>query len=965
MTHFFYIGQDCEGQLYWYQVDEEANLRVYREDVDDESWEVVACTRKGLCELITKLELGDVKKRTEEPLLLDEDSNEKEIEVKEILRDTGKFEEAENDEEEDDEGDETSEDSDTDSKKLESSPSKNKVVKNDEETKHIVEESQVKSEDIVDKVVSAGEKEVDMEVDEEPKTEPTKELPMTDNSNAINIKVEIKPVEAVTSSPVPSAHTGKDKLESELLPQEPIPDKSKSVDNEKETIVAVQKNETLSFPLANTLGEAKLCESENYVNIPPPSLKEEVDHPSPSPQSITLPQKLPVEEPPFVKKETWVCGEGDLDKDANNSIQIQNSTALSVPSTEPAITDKEATVQPVIPDDISIKKEPEMSVASTPNTSTPAVEIVAVKPEQPLAVSEPKEDKSKGKLPTEPPQADASISLQETTANEIPPHQITAAEPTPPKPVEETVQVSKKPDQEQESKKKPNLSELSTDPPVAKESLLQPPSEGKKSQHQPPLPTEIPAKAEVETSKESNSQSQLPLPAEVSSEAVSEKESSTSKPESLQDSAAKTKDPVVDKEPVASKPATTLPTAASKPNPFGSLVSYGSSDDDDEDEGQESTEKPVEIAPISSKRKAEENESDLLQPSKVLKVEESPLLQTTSSSVVGPPLNPIVGEAVEESVMMVVGSGSGAECQGGNNEDELLENNQKENVAETASQSLGDPSVTNIPVVKRGRGRPGKKSLGGSAAPTPSPKKTTPKPRKRSKSPSGGAPRGRKRRELEGLGVPLDALEVNGSSGGDGGIHSERPVRASRRIAQIRLKEEEERRKMEEEQLAQLKAAQLLRKQQKKIAAASGEAGEASPAKKKTNNKIGAADYVPGSPSAGSSSSQNSDNSEAEDFAIHPKKKRGRKKKMTGKPGRPWATDSDDTEEDQGVEEEEEYHYEEEDHDHDHLRLYESDHEFSPESDLGEDDDALKPSRHARTAKRGEWYFFLILLKET
>lgn len=36
------IGRDKLGQNYWYHLDEDCNLRVYREDLDDETWEVVA-----------------------------------------------------------------------------------------------------------------------------------------------------------------------------------------------------------------------------------------------------------------------------------------------------------------------------------------------------------------------------------------------------------------------------------------------------------------------------------------------------------------------------------------------------------------------------------------------------------------------------------------------------------------------------------------------------------------------------------------------------------------------------------------------------------------------------------------------------------------------------------------------------------------------------------------------------------
>ena len=43
------IGKDKLGNCYWFQVDPEANVRVYREDLDDETWELVASNRFGFC----------------------------------------------------------------------------------------------------------------------------------------------------------------------------------------------------------------------------------------------------------------------------------------------------------------------------------------------------------------------------------------------------------------------------------------------------------------------------------------------------------------------------------------------------------------------------------------------------------------------------------------------------------------------------------------------------------------------------------------------------------------------------------------------------------------------------------------------------------------------------------------------------------------------------------------------------
>merc|ERR1712130_1066145 len=42
------IGKDKLGNAYWFQVDAEANIRVYREDLDEETWELVADCKEQL-----------------------------------------------------------------------------------------------------------------------------------------------------------------------------------------------------------------------------------------------------------------------------------------------------------------------------------------------------------------------------------------------------------------------------------------------------------------------------------------------------------------------------------------------------------------------------------------------------------------------------------------------------------------------------------------------------------------------------------------------------------------------------------------------------------------------------------------------------------------------------------------------------------------------------------------------------
>uniref|UniRef100_A0A0C9PW04 RSF1_0 protein n=1 Tax=Fopius arisanus TaxID=64838 RepID=A0A0C9PW04_9HYME len=77
------LGRDKTGQSYWFQLDDGCNMRVYREDLDEESWELVAKDRKGLMNLISTLADGEAA-----PVPINEDSNSLEISEKPIT-DTG------------------------------------------------------------------------------------------------------------------------------------------------------------------------------------------------------------------------------------------------------------------------------------------------------------------------------------------------------------------------------------------------------------------------------------------------------------------------------------------------------------------------------------------------------------------------------------------------------------------------------------------------------------------------------------------------------------------------------------------------------------------------------------------------------------------------------------------------------------------------------------------------------------
>lgn len=67
------FGKDKDGCVYYCQVDEKANIKVYQENQDEESWTVVASTRDELVKLIEELK-GHRPIRPLPKDLIDEDS---------------------------------------------------------------------------------------------------------------------------------------------------------------------------------------------------------------------------------------------------------------------------------------------------------------------------------------------------------------------------------------------------------------------------------------------------------------------------------------------------------------------------------------------------------------------------------------------------------------------------------------------------------------------------------------------------------------------------------------------------------------------------------------------------------------------------------------------------------------------------------------------------------------------------
>ncbi|XP_039275552.1 LOW QUALITY PROTEIN: titin homolog [Nilaparvata lugens] len=186
-------------------------------------------------------------------------------------------------------------------------------------------------------------------------------------------------------------------------------------------------------------------------------------------------------------------------------------------------------------------------------------------------------------------------------------------------------------------------------------------------------------------------------------------------------------------------------------------------------------------------------------------------------------------------------------------------------------------------------------------------------------------------------------LEVElGISGGKSAAEDEaggRSVRASRRIAQIKIKEQAERRQIEEATLVSLKEESKKKKKEKDKTFKTSAVKSDSPRKKKKDKSKKVRIKT-------DASSIGSQEEVLEKTKKHKKKKKHRPARAFD--GRnPWLSTSDSS----SKEEEEHFEIEEEEEEEEVLTL-KSDHEFSPESDLECDDD--QPIRRARTAQKGD-----------
>lgn len=68
------FGRDKDGNVYYCQMDEKANIKIYQENLDEETWSVVAANREELVKLIDELQ-GNRPIRPFPKDLIDEDSS--------------------------------------------------------------------------------------------------------------------------------------------------------------------------------------------------------------------------------------------------------------------------------------------------------------------------------------------------------------------------------------------------------------------------------------------------------------------------------------------------------------------------------------------------------------------------------------------------------------------------------------------------------------------------------------------------------------------------------------------------------------------------------------------------------------------------------------------------------------------------------------------------------------------------
>ncbi|XP_066138015.1 remodeling and spacing factor 1 isoform X1 [Euwallacea fornicatus] len=171
------LGRDKFGNAYWFQNDENYQIRVYREDLDDEKWTLVAKDRSGLVSIISKLGENDIKASSDSAG--NEDSNS--MSEKPII-DTGQ---------QDTDSKKTSEDDDSNLEKDNEEINQKDQVKNEnEKPKELIkdkhhEKRSIKNEDKKE-LVKDGDREKALAIDEDQ----NKDLAKGENNEKEPIKNE-------------------------------------------------------------------------------------------------------------------------------------------------------------------------------------------------------------------------------------------------------------------------------------------------------------------------------------------------------------------------------------------------------------------------------------------------------------------------------------------------------------------------------------------------------------------------------------------------------------------------------------------------------------------------------------------------------------------------------------------------------------------------------------------------------
>ncbi|KAJ9585686.1 hypothetical protein L9F63_002476, partial [Diploptera punctata] len=200
------LGRDKLGQTYWCQLDEDCNLRVYREDLDDETWEIVAKDREGMVQLISQLSSNDPF-RNGPDAVLNEDSNS--LEIEKPIIDTGQVIESPTGEEDDEEFEEIEDDeeeedgSEHEKEKKQSSALKNGLKnENKVSTKDTVKESQDKTKTATENGESQAKKSIDsLKVENKNETNDSEISSKKDSRSQIDKEKEIlDPEKNITGS---------------------------------------------------------------------------------------------------------------------------------------------------------------------------------------------------------------------------------------------------------------------------------------------------------------------------------------------------------------------------------------------------------------------------------------------------------------------------------------------------------------------------------------------------------------------------------------------------------------------------------------------------------------------------------------------------------------------------------------------------------------------------------------------